>query len=56
MAKVNREIVYLFSSSNSGHFYSTVKNKRTVSEKIKLRKFDPTIQKHVLYVEKSKNK
>lgn len=54
MAKVNREVIYLFSSSSSGHFYSTVKNKRTMSEKIKLKKFDPIIQKHVLYVERSK--
>lgn len=56
MAKSVREIIYLFSSSNSGHFYSTIKNKRNTSEKIRLKKFDPIIQKHVLYVERSKNK
>lgn len=56
MAKAAREVIYLFSSSGSGHFYSTVKNKRTTSDKIQLKKFDPIIQKHVLYVERSKNK
>lgn len=56
MAKETREIIYLFSSSGSGHFYSTTKNKRTNPEKIKLNKFDPIIRKHFLYVEKSKHK
>lgn len=56
MAKEIREIIYLFSSSGNGHFYSTTKNKRTSPEKIKLKKFDPIIQKHVLYIEKSKRK
>lgn len=56
MAKSIREIIYLFSSSGNGHFYSTTKNKKTNTEKIKLKKFDPIIRKHILYVEKSKHK
>lgn len=56
MAKSSREVIYLFSSSNTGHFYSTVKNKRTTSDKIQLKKFDPIIRKHILYIERPKNK
>lgn len=56
MAKSSREIIHLFSSSNSGHFYSTVKNKRTTCDKIRLKKFDPIIRKHILYIERSNNK
>ncbi|ADV33984.1 50S ribosomal protein L33 [Candidatus Blochmanniella vafra str. BVAF] len=56
MAKEIREIIYLFSSSKNGHFYSTTKNKRSNIEKIRLKKYDPIIRKHVIYVERSKNK
>lgn len=52
MAKEVREIICLFSSAGSGHFYSTTKNKRTNPEKVKLKKFDPFIKKHVVYIEK----
>ncbi|URJ28179.1 50S ribosomal protein L33 [Candidatus Blochmannia vicinus] len=55
MAKEIRETIRLFSSSNNGHYYSTTKNKRTNPEKIKLKKFDPFIQKHVIYIEKKSN-
>ncbi|WHL25099.1 MAG: 50S ribosomal protein L33 [Candidatus Blochmannia vicinus] len=51
MAKEIRETIRLFSSSNNGHYYSTTKNKRTNPEKIKLKKFDPFVQKHVIYTE-----
>lgn len=56
MAKEARGIIYLFSSCETGHFYSTTKNKRKTPEKIKLKKYDPIIQKHVFYKEKSKHK
>ncbi|URJ23244.1 50S ribosomal protein L33 [Blochmannia endosymbiont of Camponotus sp. C-003] len=51
MAKETREIIRLFSSSKNGHFYSTTKNKRTNSEKMTLKKFDPVVRKHVKYIE-----
>jgi large subunit ribosomal protein L33 len=38
-------------STASHHFYTTVKNKRNTEEKIKLKKFDPVVNKHVEYVE-----
>lgn len=52
MAKEIREIIYLFSSSKNGHFYSTTKNKRNSPEKIQLKKYDPILRKHILYIEK----
>ncbi|URJ23915.1 50S ribosomal protein L33 [Blochmannia endosymbiont of Camponotus sp.] len=51
MAKEKREIIRLFSSSKNGHFYSTTKNKRTNSEKMTLKKYDPFARKHVIYIE-----
>ncbi|QOI10862.1 50S ribosomal protein L33 [Blochmannia endosymbiont of Colobopsis nipponica] len=52
MSKRNRENIQLFSSADTGHFYSSTKNKRKKLEKIELRKFDPVIRKHVLYKER----
>lgn len=51
MAKNIREKIKLVSSTGTGHFYTTTKNKRTKLEKIALKKFDPVIRKHVLYHE-----
>lgn len=56
MSKGTRETIHLFSSSKNGHFYSTTKNKRTNTEKIILKKFDPIIRKHVQYTEHKHNK
>lgn len=46
-----REIIKLVSSAGTGHFYTTTKNKRKTTEKIKMKKFDPVARKHVLYNE-----
>ena len=46
-----REKIRLDSSAGTGHFYTTTKNKRTTPDKIEIKKFDPTISKHVLYKE-----
>ncbi|UDG79965.1 50S ribosomal protein L33 [Candidatus Steffania adelgidicola] len=51
MAKSIREKIKLVSSADTGHFYTSTKNKRTKPEKIELMKFDPVIRKHVLYKE-----
>ncbi|GMQ96806.1 MAG: 50S ribosomal protein L33 [Gammaproteobacteria bacterium] len=51
MAKSAREKIRLVSSANTGHFYTTTKNKRTMPEKMEIRKFDPVIRKHVIYKE-----
>ena len=51
MAKGIREKIKLVSSAGTGHFYTTTKNKRTMPEKLKMKKFDPVVRQHVLYKE-----
>jgi len=46
-----REKVKLESSAGTGHFYTTTKNKKTMPEKMEVKKFDPVARKHVLYKE-----
>ena len=46
-----REKIKLDSSAGTGHFYTTTKNKKTMSEKFSIKKFDPVARKHVLYKE-----
>jgi large subunit ribosomal protein L33 len=46
-----REKIKLESSAGTGHFYTTTKNKRTMPDKIEMKKFDPVARKHVLYKE-----
>jgi large subunit ribosomal protein L33 len=46
-----REKIKLESSAGTGHFYTTMKNKKTTPEKIEMKKFDPVARKHVLYKE-----
>ncbi|MCZ6516476.1 MAG: 50S ribosomal protein L33 [Gammaproteobacteria bacterium] len=46
-----RDKIRLVSSAGTGHFYTTTKNKRLHPEKVEVRKFDPTIRKHVMYKE-----
>ncbi len=46
-----REKIRLVSSAGTGHFYTTTKNKRNHPEKMKIKKFDPRVRKHVIYKE-----
>ena len=46
-----REKIKLESSAGTGHFYTTTKNKKTMSEKFSIKKFDPVARKHVIYKE-----
>ena len=41
MAKAVREKIRLNSSAGSGHFYTTTKNKRTMTGKMEIKKYDP---------------
>jgi large subunit ribosomal protein L33 len=43
--------IRLVSSAKTGHFYTTMKNSKNRAEKLELKKYDPTIRKHVLYKE-----
>ena len=46
-----RDKIKLVSSAGTGHFYTTTKNKRTMSGKFEIKKFDPVVRKHVMYNE-----
>ncbi len=46
-----RDKIRLNSSAGTGHFYTTTKNKRTMTEKMEIKKFDPVVRKHVMYKE-----
>jgi len=46
-----REKIKLVSSEKTGHYYTTTKNKRTMPDKIEMKKYDPVVRKHVIYKE-----
>lgn len=46
-----REKIKMVSSANTGHYYTTTKNRRTMAEKLEMKKFDPVVRKHVMYKE-----
>ncbi len=50
MAAKGREIVQL-KSEVSGYFYTTFKNKVNTSAKLRFKKYDPTVRKHVWFEE-----
>jgi len=52
MAKSGRELIKLESTAGTGYFYVTDKNRRTQTNKLELKKYDPKVRKHVLFVEK----
>ena len=47
----NREKIRMVSTADTGHFYTTTKNKRTMPDKMEMKKFDPVARKHVVYKE-----
>ena len=46
-----REKIKLESTAGTGHYYTTRKNKRTMPDKMEIKKFDPVVRKHVVYKE-----
>ena len=46
-----RDKIKLVSTADTGHFYTTTKNKRTMTEKMSIKKYDPVVRKHVIYKE-----
>lgn len=48
--KGNREHIIL-GSEESGHSYHTTKNKRNTKDRVRIKKYDPTLKKHVFYKE-----
>lgn len=51
MAKPASIKIRLNSSADTGFFYVTKKNARTMTEKMSIRKFDPVVRQHVEYKE-----
>ena len=50
-----REIIELHSEESS-HSYTTTKNKRTSTEKLVIKKYDPIAKKHCTYTERKVHK
>ena len=46
-----RDKIKLVSSAGTGYFYTTTKNKRTMTDKLRLKKYDPKVREHVEFVE-----
>lgn len=51
MAKKSFLLIRLVSTANTGYYYVTKKNPKTKTEKLKLRKYDPVVRKHVEFNE-----
>lgn len=49
--KDSRGIIKLLSSANTGVFYISEKNKKTTKGKLKFKKYDSKIKKHVVFYE-----
>ncbi len=52
MSKNIRVKIKLVSSANTGHFYTSTKNKRNTPKLLCINKYDPVLKKHVKYFEK----
>lgn len=51
-----RDTIQLVSTAGTGYAYVTTKNKRTSPDKLEMKKYDPIVRKHVLFVEKKISK
>ena len=51
MAKKNILLIKLLSSAETGFYYVTKKNPKTKTEKLKFKKYDPIVRKHVVFNE-----
>ncbi len=51
MAKPTTVKVKLVSSADTGYYYVTKKNPRTITGKLVMRKYDPRVRKHVEFRE-----
>ena len=51
MAKPSTILIKLESTADTGYYYITKKNPRTLTEKLELRKYDPIARKHVVFKE-----
>ncbi len=49
--KGGRELIRLVSTAGTGYFYTTSKNRQRTPGKLKMKKYDPKIRKHVEFKE-----
>lgn len=50
-AKKGNRIIIKLKSSESGHTYTTTKNRRNDTGRMELRRYDPIVRRHVMYKE-----
>ncbi len=50
--KKGARVVIRMLSTESGHLYVTMKNRRNDTGRLELRKYDPILRRHVIYREK----
>jgi len=53
--KSKRVLVGLVSEESKHRIYYTTKNPESAPDKLRIRKYDPILRKHVVFVETSKN-
>ena len=46
-----RDKIKLVSTAGTGYYYNTNKNKRTITEKLVMKKYDPKVRKQVEFKE-----
>ena len=51
MAKKGPAVLIKMRSTESAHMYLSEKNRRNDANRLELRRYDPTLRKHVLYRE-----
>ncbi|MFL5197293.1 MAG: 50S ribosomal protein L33 [Microvirga sp.] len=51
MAKAVTIKVKLLSTADTGYYYVTKKNSRTMTDKLAMKKYDPVARKHVEFME-----
>ncbi len=51
MAKPSTVLIKLVSTADTGFYYVTKKNPRTMTDKLELKKYDPVVRKHVMFKE-----
>jgi len=50
-----REKIRMVSTAGTGHFYMSTRNKKTTTERLELKKYDPRVRRHVTYREAKVN-
>ena len=51
MAKSQNRVLVKMKSTESSHYYFTRKNRQNTPDRLELKKYDPSLRKHVTYRE-----